>query len=422
MNLFDRDNWSEIWNALATNKARTALTAFGVFWGIFMLMLLLGSGRGLENGITTQFQGEATNSFYLWTSRTSKPYRGLGPGRSFEFRTTDARAIRQFVPEIEALAPMSQLGGFRGGNNVTRGAKAAALQVMGVYPAVRAIDAMGIPEGRFVDRLDLEEQRKVAVIGRRVQELLFEPGEPPIGDSIRVQGVYFKVVGIFEPKTRGERAMRDSEKIFIPHTTFQRAFNTGDEIGWFAVTSRADVPASVAEERVIELLKRRHRVHPDDQRAIGHWNTEKEYLKVRGLIDGIGVLVWVVGLGTLAAGVIGVSNIMLIVVRERTKEIGLRRAIGATPLAITSQILLESVVLTALAGYLGLLLGIGLVEGVGAALEAVGSSAELFRAPGVRLADALEALAVLVAAGALAGLIPSRRALAISPVEALRSL
>jgi putative ABC transport system permease protein len=422
MALFDRDNWSEIWNALATNKARTALTAFGVFWGIFMLMLLLGSGRGLENGITARFEGEATNSFYLWTQRTTKPYRGLGPGRGFEFRSADARAIRQFVPEVEALAPMSQLGGFRGGNNASRGSKAAALQVMGVYPAVRAIDAMDIAEGRFVDRLDLEEQRKVAVIGRRVQELLFEPGEEPIGDSIRVRGVYFKVVGIFEPKTRGERGMRDSEKIFIPHTTFQRAFNTGDEIGWFAVTSRADVPASVAEERVIELLKRRHRIHPDDQRAIGHWNTEEEFLKVRGLIEGIGVLVWVVGLGTLAAGVIGVSNIMLIVVRERTKEIGLRRAIGATPLAITSQILLESVVLTALAGYLGLLLGIGLVEGVGAALTAAGSSAELFRAPGVRLADALQALAVLVAAGALAGLIPSRRALAISPVEALRSL
>jgi len=422
MALWDRDNWTEIWTALAMNRARTALTAFGVFWGLLMLMLLLGSGRGLENGVTARFQGEATNSFYLWTDRTSKPYRGLGPGRSFEFTTADALAIRRHVPEVEVVAPMSQLGGFRGGNNVTRGVRAAALQVMGVYPEVRGIDALDIAEGRFVNRLDLAESRKVAVIGHRVQELLFEPGEPVIGASLKVRGVYFKVVGIFAPKTRGERAMRDSEKIFIPLSTFQRAFNFGDEIGWFAVTSRADVPASVAEQRVVELLKRRHRVHPEDARAIGHWNTEKEFLKVRGLIGGIDLLVWIVGLGTLAAGVIGVSNIMLIVVRERTREIGLRRAIGATPLAITSQILLESVVLTTLAGYLGLVAGVALVEGIGAALATAGSSAEMFQAPGVGLGDALRALAVLVGAGALAGLIPSRRALAIRPVEALHSM
>ena len=419
---FDLDHWSEIYSALAKNKLRTALTAFGVFWGLFMLMVLLGSGQGLRNGVSADFSGAAPNAFYVWTQRTTKPYRGLPPGRTFDFRNADIAAIRQQVPEVGVVAPMNQLGGFRGGNNVVRGTKAGGFQVMGAYPEVRQVDYMDFPEGRFLNRIDLDENRKVAVLGSRVREVLFEEDEEAIGDSVRINGVVFKVVGVFEPRVKGEQAMREAEKIYVPFTTFQRAFNYGDEVGWFAVTSRADVPASVAEERVKALLRQRHRIHPEDDRAIGSWNTEVEFLKIQGLFGGIRTLVWIVGIGTLAAGVIGVSNIMLIVVKERTKEIGLRRAIGATPAGITLQIIMESSVLTGLAGYLGLLAGIGLVEGARLALEGAGANVQMFQNPGVSLANAGAALAVLVVCGVLAGLIPARRATAVSPVEALHAV
>lgn len=421
MNVFDRDNWYEIWASLDKNRVRTTLTAFGVFWGILMLMLLLGSGRGLANGSQASFADGATNSFYVWTRSTTKAYRGLPPGRRFELNNGDIEAIRRQVPEADVIAARNQLGGFRRGNNVTRLTKAGAFGVMGDYPEIRRVQNVRMEQGRFLNPLDLEESRKVAVIGTRVQELLFEPGEDPLGEYIRINGVYFKVIGVFSPFSRGDQALREAETIHIPFTTFQRAFNVGDEVGWFAITSQPGVRASVVEERVLELLRERHRVHPGDRRAFGHWNTEEEFRKIQGLFGGIRVLIWIVGVGTLAAGVIGVSNIMLIVVKERTKEIGLRRAIGATPLNLMVQIILESVALTGLAGYLGLLAGVALVEGTRIAMEAGGVNPEMFQNPGVSLANALQALAILVICGALAGLIPARRAVAISPVEALHA-
>ena len=422
MSFFDLDHWTEIYAALAKNRLRTALTAFGVFWGIFMLMVLLGSGEGLENGVTSDFSGSAANAVYMWAQRTTKPYRGLPPGRRFDFDNSDVEAIRRQVPEAEIVAPMNQLRGFRGGNTVVRGLKSGGFQVMGVYPEVREIDYMRIPEGRFVNRIDTDEGRKVAVIGSRVREVLFEENEEALGETIRINGVTFRVVGIFEPLATGEHGMREAEKIYVPFTSFQRAFNYGDEVGWFAMTARPDVAASEMEEKVAALMRQRHRIHPDDDRAIGSWNQEKEFRKIQGLFGGISTLVWLVGIGTLAAGVIGVSNIMLIVVKERTKEIGLRRAIGATPASVTLQIIMEAIVLTGLAGYVGLLAGIGLVEGVNVLLSNAGANAQMFQNPGVSLGHALAALGILVVCGALAGLIPARRALAISPVEALHSV
>lgn len=421
MNVFDRDNWYEIWASLDKNRVRTTLTAFGVFWGILMLMLLLGSGRGLANGTQSSYASGATNSFYVWTRATSMPYRGLPPGRRFELRNGDIAAIRQEVPEAEIIAPRNQLGGFQRGNNVVRETKSGAFSVMGDYPQIVVIRNIEMQQGRFLNPLDLDEARKVAVIGSRVQELLFETGENPIGENIRINGVYFKVVGVFEPVSRGNQALRDAETIHIPFTTFQKAFNWGDDIAWFAITSTPGVPASVAEEKVLGLLAERHKVHPEDRRAFGHWNTEEEFRKIQGLMGGIRVLIWIVGVGTLAAGVIGVSNIMLIVVKERTNEIGLRRAIGATPMSLIVQIILESIALTSLAGYLGLLVGVALVEGTRIAMETGGVNAEMFQNPGVSFANALQALLILVICGTLAGLIPARRAVSISPVEALHA-
>ncbi len=257
-------------------------------------------------------------------------------GRQLQLDNGDVAAVRDKVREVAVVAPRNQLGGFGGGNNVTRGRKAGAFNVNGDYPSIAAIRSVDLVEGRFLDPLDISEQRKVAVIGTRVRDLLFEKGETVIGGSVEIRGVYFQVMGVFGSRQSGDQAEREVQTIFVPFTTFQRAFNFGNRVGWLAVTSNPDVPASVAEDRVLDLLRARHRVAPDDSRAFGHYNLAEEYLKLQNLFAGIRILVWLVGSGTLAAGAIGVSNIMLIIVKERTKEIGVRRAVGARPLAIVT--------------------------------------------------------------------------------------
>lgn len=419
--MFDLDQWHEIWISLRRNPTRTLLTAFGVGWGTFMLVLLLGSGRGLENGALAGFGDTATNSFFLWARSSSKAYAGLPVGRSIRMTNSDTEAIRAEIGAAKVVAPRNQLGGFMGGNNVVRGLQTGAFSVMGDHPEMRKVQSLEIVRGRFLDHLDLAEHRKVAVIGPRVREVLFAPGEDPIGEAIRINGVYFQVIGEFDVKTTGQRAQRDRETIYVPFTTFQRAFNFGDRVGWFAITSAAGVPASEVEEQVLALLKQRHKVAPDDTRAFGSFNLEEEFRKFQGLFLGIRTLVWIVGIGTLAAGVIGVSNIMLIIVKERTRELGLRRAIGATPWSIVRQIVLESVFLTGLAGWLGLVVGVGILEAVRAALSRPGVEAAMFQNPGVAFSEAVQALVVLVVAGVLAGLVPSQRAIAVTPVEALRA-
>jgi putative ABC transport system permease protein len=418
--IFDLDHWAEIKAALLRNRVRTALTAFGVFWGIFLLMVMIGSGSGLRNGVMRGFSGSAANSFFIWTQRTQKPWAGMPAGRTFELANADVQAIRDKIPEVEVVAPRNQLGGYMGGNNVTRGRKAGAFSVMGDYPEIRRIQSYGLEAGRFLNPLDLAEHRKVAVIGTRVRDVLFEPAENPIGKSIVIQGVFFEVIGIFKSSQSGEDGDRDAQAVFVPFTTFQRAFNFGDQVGWLAVISKPDVRASVAEEKVLSLLKERHKVAPDDLRAFGHYNLEEDYGKIQALFAGIRILIWLVGAGTLAAGAIGVSNIMLIIIKERTKEIGIRRAVGAKPSAIVAQIVVETVILTSVAGYLGMVAGIALVEGVGRMLPS-GDGARMFTNPDVGIGQALQALAILVAAGLLAGLAPAQRALQISPIMALRS-
>ncbi len=418
--LFDLDHWQEIKAALLRNRLRTGLTAFGVFWGIFLLMVMIGSGAGLRNGVMRGFAGSATNSFFLWTQRTQKPYAGMPAGRRVQLDNQDVQAIRDKVPEVEIVAPRAQLGGFQGGNNVTRGRKSGGFSVMGDYPEIQRVQSIHVEAGRFLNPIDLEETRKVAVIGTRVRDVLFRPGENTIGQSIVIQGVYFQVIGVFKSMQSGEDGERDTQTVYVPFTTFQRAFNFGGRVGWMAVVSRPEVRASVAEEKVLQLLKSRHKVAPDDLRAFGHFNLEEEYEKVGGLFRGIRILVWLVGIGTLAAGAIGVSNVMLIIVKERTKEIGIRRAVGATPSAVVGQIVFESVILTAVAGYLGLVAGIGVIEIVARLLPS-GDGARMFTNPDVGVAEALRALAILVGAGVLAGLAPAQRAVQVSPIVALRS-
>jgi putative ABC transport system permease protein len=420
MSLIDRDHWREIYETLRGNKLRTFLTAFGVFWGIFMLMVMIGSGNGLATGVLTNFSDGATNSFFVWAQSTSKPWRGLPRGRGIQLDTGDTEAIRREIPEAAVVCPRNQLGGFQGGNNVTRGTKSGAFSVMGDLPEIAKLQSVRVVEGRFLNPLDVDERRKVAVIGERVRQVLFGRGEPALGEHIRINGVYFRVIGVFKPR-RSQGMEEDADQtIFVPFTTFQSAFNYGQRVGWFAITSRDGIPASVVESKVLTLLRERHRVAPDDLRALGHFNMEEEYNQLQGLFAGIRALIWIVGIGTLAAGAIGVSNIMLVIIRERTNEIGIRRAVGATPFTVMSQIVFEALVLTTAAGYLGLFAGIAAIELAAAALS--GTEMIGFKDPQVPLASAFFTLLVLVASGILAGLVPAVRAVRINTVEALRAV
>ncbi len=416
--MFDKDNWQEIFATIKKNKLRTFLTSLGVGWGIFMLVLMLGAGRGLKNGVMEDFSGTATNSFFIWTQKTSKPYNGMQPGRAFNFNNLDVIALSQ-VKEFDVVCPQIHLGGNRGNSNtVMNGLKAGTYDVAGFYPNLNDIQPVVIQKGRFINEFDIVEKRKVCIIGTRVRKELFNKDENPIGNYIRINGIYFKVIGCSEPTGNGERARGQSQLIIVPFTTFQRAFNYGNLVGNFSIRAPKNIPIEKAEKIALNLLKERHKIAPDDELAIGHWNTGVEYKKINGLFIGINILIWFVGIGTLLAGVIGISNIMLIVVKERTKEIGVKRALGATPSNIIGQIMLESVFLTLVAGYLGLITGLLLLEGINSSL---GNNTEMFKNPNVELSVIVQAISVLVISGAFAGLIPAIRAISINPIEALRA-
>lgn len=416
--MFDRDRWKEIMDTLGRNPIRTILTGLGVFWGIFMLVCMIGSGNGLERGIINNFGGMATNSFFVWSQTTSKPYKGHSAGRSIEYSTKDIEAIQQKVDGLETIAPRNQLGGFRGGHNVVRHGEAGSFSVMADYPAIRQLKDLKMAHGRFINQLDLDSARKVCAIGQRVYEVLFDKGVDPIGERVRINGIAFTVVGQFWSDRSGRR--NENDKVFIPFNTFQKAFGEGNTVGWFSFIAKPDADAKEAEEAVVSLLKERHEIHPDDPRAIGHFNVAERFDRMTGLFSAIRILIWIVGGGTLLAGVIGVSNIMLVTVKERTKEIGIRRAIGATPLSIISQILLESLVLTFIAGYLGLVAGVATLEGVNAMISQPGSDPGMFMNPGIDLRVGLTALAIIVIGGLFAGTLPAQRAVSIKPVVAIR--
>ncbi|MBT8496358.1 MAG: ABC transporter permease, partial [Deltaproteobacteria bacterium] len=360
--MFDLDKWQEIAQTLGKNKLRTVLTALGVFWGIFMLVIMLGFGSSLEGGVKKNMMGFSTNAVYIWGRETKIPFQGLKPGRRISFRNADIQALRERVPEIEHLAPRGQLGGFRNGVPVAYGDKTAAFNIMGDYPEFAYVQPMTFTAGRFINDIDMREKRKVAVIGSEVVKQIFDSGESPVGRYIKIRGVYFQVVGSFSVLSSGHMGDRLANTIYIPFATFQQAFNWGDRIGWFAITAREGASAAAVEDKTRTVLADIHRVDPGDRNAIGSWNTGKEFNKIQSLFSGVRMTIWIVGIFTLLAGVIGVSNIMLIAVKERTKEIGIRKALGATPRAIVSMVLQEALLLTSMAGYLGLVAGVGVLE------------------------------------------------------------
>lgn len=416
MSLFDADRWQEVFDTLGANKLRTALTAFGVLWGIFMLIIMLGAGSGLYNGVTSEFQGFATNSLYVWAQRTTMPYKGLPANRWFNMSNEDTKALRELVPEAKVIAPRNEVGGWRGSANVTRGIHTGAFGIKGDYPEVVEIQPFDVEQGRLLNDMDIKQKRKVAVIGKKVVNDLYDQGEEVIGSNIRINGVYFTVVGVIKTKKAGREAEDDAQSIFVPLTAFQQAFNYGDWVAYYGFMPVDGVSVAELEEKILKVLKERHRINPADQFAFGTNNNEEDFAEFANVFSGINFLIWFVGTLTLVAGIIGISNIMLIIVKERTKEIGIRRAIGASPISIVSQIILEALVLTSIAGYIGIVLGVWVVEYAGPMIED-----DSFKDPEINFNTILIALGVLIMSGCFAGFLPAYRALEIKPVEALRT-
>lgn len=419
--MFDLDRWSEIWNALSKNKLRSFLTAFGVFWGIFMLIIMAGAGKGLKNGVFEGMAKFAANSAFMWTQKTSEPYKGFKRGRYWSLSQEDVTYLKKKIENVKYLAP--RLFGRNDIDNTVRDERVGSFGIMGDHPDYIKIDPMTLLQGRWINDIDIQHKRKVCVIGEKVLETMFAKDENPIGQYLKVTGIYFQVIGIIKPETQANiNGRRKEETIFIPFTTMQQAYNYGNDVHLLSITAPDEVNMGELLPELTNIIKRRHDIAPNDEQAVRSVNIAEEFRKITGLFLAINILTWIVGTGTLLAGVIGVSNIMLVIVRERTREIGIQRALGATPNNIMSQIVLESVFLTTIAGYLGLFLGVVLLELVSFAIsnQDVSSEDMFFKNPEVNLGVALAALAILILAGVFAGMIPAKRAIQIKPIDALR--
>jgi len=415
LTVFDRDTWQEIIATMKKHKLRTALTALGVFWGIFMLIFVLGMGKGLENGVFRGFGERAKNVMFVWSSPTSLPYKGFKPGRVPRLQLRDIEAIQSSIPEVDRIAPRKTLGN----QVVSYGEAKDEYALRGELWDMINIEALKMHEGRYLNPHDVEESRKVAVIGTRVREVLF--GERScIGEYIRVRGVEFRVVGVFGPQQIKPWTEDDMEAVVIPLSTMSRTFGTDNRVDYFVCSAAPNVLVSEMEPKVRGLLKERHHVAPDDPRGIGGFNLEAEFRSVQNLFKGIEAFLWFVGIGTLLAGIVGVSNIMLIVVKERTREIGIRKALGATPGSIISMILTESITLTALSGYFGLVLGTLIIGGIQYFMTVNNLEPDNFYNPQVNFSIGLGAIILLILAGTVAGLIPALQAARVNPVNALK--
>lgn len=420
--MFKKDNWDEILQALTANVFRTVLTAFGVFWGIFILVILLAAGKGLENGVKKGFDGIATNTMFMWSQTTSKAYKGLPKVRRYDFRNSDVMALKEAFPDLLYVSPRNQLGDFNGTNNVVRGTKTSAFTIYGDYPELIKQQPMNIIKGRFLNQQDILERRKIAVIGKGVIGELYGKEEEAVGTYIKVNGINFMVVGVYNSKQTGGNAEQEQKNIFIPFTTFQQAFNYGDTVGWMALTARDGASISELKPKILEKIKALHSVNPTDTRAVGNFDLYEQYNKVQSLFNILQIIAYFVGTLVLISGVIGISNIMLIVVKERTKEIGIRRALGATPGNIRGQILSESIFLTIISGMLGIAVATGIIAILNMVLDSMpADSNTMFANPSVDLGVVFVALLILVGSGLLAGFIPAQTAINVKPVDALRT-
>jgi putative ABC transport system permease protein len=407
--MFDLDLWQEIFATIKKNKLRTFLTGFSVAWGIFMLIILLGSGNGLQNGVEYQFKADATNTLWLFSGTTTKAYKGMQPGRQIEFTNEDYDYVKDYIPGVAEISARYYIWQNR---IISYKKNFGSFDLICVHPDMQVIERIMVEQGRMLNKVDINQHRKVVVIGDPVKKALFKNGENPLGEYIRVNGVPFMVVGVFT-----DRNDRDQQRLYLPISTAQMIFNGGNTIHNLTITTNLSADESVKlEETLRTKLASRHKFDSEDKSALYIGNTLKEYKQFQNVFLGIKWFVGIIGIFTIIAGVVGVSNIMIIVVNERTKEIGIRKAIGATPISVVFLVILESVIITASAGYIGLLAGIGLLELVNANMPA----SDFFRNPEVDFAIGVTATIVLVVAGMLAGLFPAVKAARIRPVIALR--
>lgn len=415
--LFDLDKWEEIWNTITANKMRSIMTGFGVFWGIFMLVILIGIGNGFVGGVMLKVEGFAANSCFFFANPTSEAYKGFRKGRSWNLKNQDLVSIRQKAKTLQYLSPM--LWGDSSAKNVVIGRKYAQADVIGVYPDYFEMQKPVIMKGRILNNLDISDTRKVAFVGRKTIETLFAETEDPIGKYIRVNGIYFQVAGVIRPISSAQIGGDANTSVYIPFSTMQKTFNQGDRIHFLGATTKPGYEAAILENEIKTILKENHDIAPNDEKAVRSFNIEKEFKTFNNLFVGVTILIWIVGLGSLFSGIIGVSNIMMVTVRERTREIGVRRALGAKPQAIISQIMSESFVLTFLAGFGGLFLGVLILTGISGAMPPPDENT-MFLPPFVPFGTAMIAMSILVVAGLFAGFIPAMRALSIKAIDAIR--
>ena len=415
----DVEKWQEIFNTLGRHKLRTTLTAFGVFWGIFMLTALLGAGKGFENGVSDGFP-RVQNTVFIWSQGvTQLPYQGMPTGRQIKLQAEDIDEISRNVASVGMIKGQNAVGLWGGVPAYTvYKSKNGAFAVQGGFPGLEGIMTMQIDEGRSFDALDEQQRRKVAIIGARVESQLFGKVERALGHDVTINGMSFQVIGVFHSLQNGNQ-QQEEEKIYLPNDTLRYAFNQVGWVGNFVVLPKPGVQASVAEADVKRYLAKKYRVNPDDKGVFGSFNLQNEFDKVQGLFTGIKMFSWVVAIGTIFAGAIGVGNIMLIVVKERTREIGLRKALGATPASIVLMIMQESLFITAIAGYAGLVVGTLVIQAIATMLGPQGKPG-FFSRPAVDFETAVTALVVLITAGVLASLMPARRAAAVNPIVALQ--
>ena len=417
--IFDRDTWQEIFGSIQKNKVRTIITVIGVLWGIFIYIALSGSANGLDNGFEREFENIAMNSMFVWAQSTSIPYEGFKTGRNPQLKLKDAQTLRNNIPEIQFIAPRNVRGVFDGssGSQIVRGAKSGTYNIYGDFPEYTKIATKKIyDKGRFINQSDIDNARKVCVIGERTQKELFEEGEEPVGKFVRIDDIYFQVIGVHKYIQGG--GFESDGDVFIPFATFKKLYNTGENVEWFTIAAYDDADVIQVEKDVKQTLKRIHRVSPKDERAFGSFNLGEVFNRIMGFARGMTFLSLIVGIATIIAGVIGIGNILLISVKERTKELGVRRALGATPSEVRMQIILESVFLTVIAGIFGIVLGAFVLAGINAGTANLEDFP--YTNPTVPISFVLGALAIMVTLGTLIGLIPAQRAVSIKPIDALR--
>ena len=409
----DFDSFSEILIVLTRNKSRTFLTGFGVFWGVFMLVGLVGGGDGLKEILNNNLAGFATNSAVVWAQPTTKPYHGFRKGRQWTLNYDDIKRLRAHVPELDVITPTIS----RWGANATHDDRSASGIIKGVLPEMQKVSEPKMMYGRYINQMDISQGRKVCVIGKQVYKSLFPKGGDPCGDVIRIDSVYFSVVGVNYSDGNMNVNGNDQQAVFLPLSLVQQIYNRGHNVDIICVTGKPGVVMSDITDKIRHVIAKAHDVAPDDEKGVMVFNTEMMFSMVDNMFRGINMLIWLVGIGTLLAGAIGVSNIMMVTVRERTVEIGIRRAIGATPRNILSQIIQESILLTSIAGMSGILFVVLVLQGLEMANTTDGVAAAHFQ---ISFWTAIGAVVLLSVLGVLAGLAPALRAMSIKPVDAMR--